>query len=199
MVYRADVITTLLWDVGTLPKKKKFANLNDPTHLVAGPDHEQRSSPPRKDGEPRNHHDSPPISMGRTPCSSARHPPTQTNPLLGARIWHETTWSSTSSIQGSTQKYLADDRNRSGLETEVAERTNWSRTIHNKTAEYSKTSDPRRDEGILQKSSALHLLSPHILCGGSGHLYRSSIIFFAQKEMSKSTPILGNEFGQWRR
>lgn len=78
---------------------------SNPVEHIAGLDHEQRSSRLHKDGEPRNHHDSPPTLMGWTPCLNARHPPTQTNPLLGACIWKETTSSHMSSIQGSTEKH----------------------------------------------------------------------------------------------
>lgn len=41
-----------------------------------------------KDGECRNNYDSPLTSIAWTPVPNARHLPTQTNPLLGACIWH---------------------------------------------------------------------------------------------------------------
>lgn len=58
---------------------------------------------------PRNHYGPPPTSMDRAPCTNARHPSTQTNPLLGVRIRQEVTWRPTLSIQGSAQKYLVED------------------------------------------------------------------------------------------
>lgn len=39
---------------------------------MAETDHEQQSSPPFKDGEPRKHHDSPPTLMGWAHCPNAK-------------------------------------------------------------------------------------------------------------------------------
>lgn len=102
-----------LWDLSTLPKRHlqtgkipSNETSSNPEEQLAELVHKQWSSL-HKDGEPRNHHDMPLTLRSQTPCPNARHLPTQTNPLLRACIWQETTWSPTSLIQGSAQKHLA--------------------------------------------------------------------------------------------
>lgn len=86
MVYRTDVISTLMYarETEIFCRTWKIAShetSSNPVQHVAGPDHNQRSSPPRKGEVPRNDEVSPPTSMGQTPYPNARHSPTQTNPL----------------------------------------------------------------------------------------------------------------------
>lgn len=99
----------------------------------------------------------------RTPCPNARQPPTRPNPLLRARICQETTWNPTLSIQGWAKKHLAEDRSPSAqledrrcrkkqrpllrekinCQTEVTERTNCWRAVHEKTSSFEKKKNRR--------------------------------------------------------
>lgn len=136
---------------------------SNPVEHIAGLDHEQRSSRLHKDGEPRNHHDSPPTLMGWTPCLNARHPPTQTNPLLGACIWKETTSSHMSSIQGSTEKHRLEKSSPQKKKISIC----WKRRKTN-----------RRDKESPKKSQCSPSLEPS---------------YTTQKDMSVSSPILSND------
>lgn len=117
MVYPAVVISILLhaceiwllcWrDNLKLERFHQKETSSNSVEHVAGPDQEKWSSPPCKDGEYRNYHDS------TSSWPNTRNPLTQTNPLLRACIWQETMCGPTSLIQGSARKHLTEDRNQS--------------------------------------------------------------------------------------
>lgn len=96
-----------LCDLGILPKTHSYiwkvpANESpNPVEHAVGPDHEHLTIP-RKDGDPRKHHDLPDYDGRETLLECL----TSATSLLGSRIRQESTWSPTSSVQWSAQNLL---------------------------------------------------------------------------------------------
>lgn len=103
-----------------------------------------------------------------------------------------------SSIQGSTQKHLAGDRNFLRKEMEATERTNWRRAVHQKKKKKSVSVENttrliEETKRVQRKASAS--LGPSYTTMQwlwmSFHIQHRTRL--TQKEMSMSSPILSND------